>query len=292
MFRNFKTPYKMKYTLRLIFLKYLYMLFLFLIVIIMCIYSIICIPFYLHKKTAVLCLTFVSFSLWSAFHLMLKLTFEITLIDLSSQRKQNSIVIANHLGAIDFMLINIISNNHQMFSHSKYMIKNSIMYIPILGFVKFLGFIMMHRNFEKDKNEISKNLKFFNDNKLPYWLIIYPEGTRFTEKKKKISDDFCQRRGYKLMNNVLFPRTKGFELVCKESVKNIESVLDVTCYFEGGEVPSLSNFLFKIPSGKFKIKVEEFKLDEITNYKKFLIDRFYQKDKLLNEWKQCTMKIK
>ena len=41
-------------------------------------------------------------------------------------------------------------------------------------------------------------------------VLLYPEGTRFTESKYKASMEFAKENGYPLLKYDLLPRTKGF----------------------------------------------------------------------------------
>jgi hypothetical protein len=50
----------------------------------------------------------------------------------------------------------------------------------------------------------------------PFWVGIYPEGTRITPKKWKESITFAAEKGLPQLNNVLLPRTKGFVFVAKK----------------------------------------------------------------------------
>lgn len=44
----------------------------------------------------------------------------------------------------------------------------------------------------------------------PLQILLFPEGTRFTSAKHKISEDFAREKNLKPLNYHLQPRTKGF----------------------------------------------------------------------------------
>lgn len=278
--------------LKNIILKYIYLICLLSSAILLSFYILVCTPLLFNKKLGLILTAVIAQILWSIFSKMFRITFEIEIDQRELDKiklNENVILISNHLGAIDFMVINELSQQKNMLRHSKYMIKESIKYIPILGYIKYLGFIMMKRNYEKDVNEIKKWLGYFKNHNTPMWLIIYPEGTRFTNEKKATSQKFCEERGLKQLENILYPRSKGFTLSCNELKGYVEHIIDLTVYFENKKnaaVPSLFDFLFKMPKGKIKARVDVFKVDEIVNYEEFLKQRFYIKDMLIDEWKK------
>lgn len=56
------------------------------------------------------------------------------------------------------------------------------------------------------------------------WLVIFPEGTRFNienPKKIKQSQDFAEKCGLPKFNQVLTPRTTGFEVSVIKSMANV-----------------------------------------------------------------------
>lgn len=50
---------------------------------------------------------------------------------------------------------------------------------------------------------------------LPLQLVLFAEGTRFTEEKHRISVEFAQQRGLPVLKHHLLPRTKGFSFLVK-----------------------------------------------------------------------------
>ena len=44
-------------------------------------------------------------------------------------------------------------------------------------------------------------------------MIIFCEGTRFTEEKYKASVDFAKSKGLPVFKHHLYPRTRGFNLL-------------------------------------------------------------------------------
>lgn len=151
---------------------------------------------------------------------------------------------------------------------------------------------MLKRNYILDKKEIQQRIAFFIKDKIKFNLVMYPEGTRISEEKIRLSQEYCRKNGKQVLHNLLFPKVKGFVLMCQEMEGKVESVVDVSVYFEGDGVVSLGEFLFNVKGGNVKVRVERFMLDEIGDYEKFLVQRFVEKDKLIQKWKKESEKSK
>lgn len=65
----------------------------------------------------------------------------------------------------------------------------------------------------------------------PFWLHIFPEGTRYSRRKEKAiesSRKFCAERGLPVLTNVLAPRAGAFTLAMKELSASSTAVYDLT----------------------------------------------------------------
>ncbi|KAH9289724.1 hypothetical protein KI387_033841, partial [Taxus chinensis] len=93
----------------------------------------------------------------------------------------------------------------------KYILKSSVRNVPIFGWgFHILEFILVERKWELDKPVIESMLSTFMDPQDPLWLVLFPEGTDFTEQKCRRSQQFAKEHGLPVLSNVLLPRTKGF----------------------------------------------------------------------------------
>lgn len=255
------------------------------------IYIVLCTPFVFNKKLGILATSLISQVIWFICTKIFVNSFEIKLEanDLKKiKNNENVIIISNHIGAVDFMAINEISKRKNMLRHAKYMVKESIKYIPILGYMQFLGFPMLKRNYEKDKEEIKTWLNYFKKENVPVWFVIFPEGSRFTKAKKVQSQIYCKQKGVEVLENVLLPKVKGFDLSVTELKGYVKHVVDLTIMYEHNgkyEVPSLFSLLFKMPPGNFYINVKVHDLEDIDNPEEFVKQLFYEKDKIIQIWK-------
>ena len=119
------------------------------------------------------------------------------------------VILCNHISSIDFLiLITCLKNfNIEMYN---FVLKDEIIYIPSIGFIMYTGTdIKLHRDWNKDKTSIELQLnKLLNNNKKQV-IIIFPEGTRFTEDKLKLSQEYAKNNNTSVFNNLLVPKSKG-----------------------------------------------------------------------------------
>ena len=135
----------------------------------------------------------------------------------------------------------------------------------------YVGFLVLKRFFESDQKRIIRYLDFIKTSRIPIWFVFYPEGTRVTEKLRSASWEHSDKRGMAMFNNVLFPRYKGFKLIC-EQLRNsrIKNVADITFFYLGGKTPPpLWNIFFWDQEGVFKYDIKITPIDEIDDYEEF-----------------------
>ena len=141
-----------------------------------------------------------------------------------SEPNKINLLIANHISIIDFMLIvNILYKNG--INDYYFVFKDSILKIPMIGSgIKFD--IHLSRNWETDQHLIKDQLKTIESGT----ILIYPEGTRYTNKKHKDSINFCIENKLPIYNYTLTPRAKGLHYFYKilQEEKRLDSIYDIT----------------------------------------------------------------
>lgn len=77
-------------------------------------------------------------------------------------------------------------------------------------------------------------------------LCLYPEGTRFTEKKHETSVKFAEERGLPVLKHHLIPRTKGFTTSLPFVKEKGACILDIQIAFKKDDPiePTFTNLLF------------------------------------------------
>lgn len=70
--------------------------------------------------------------------------------------------------------------------------------------------IYLERNWEKDRETIAKGVENLQDFPDPMFLLIFAEGTRFSQEKYRASLEFAKQKGnLPILKHHLVPRTKG-----------------------------------------------------------------------------------
>jgi len=174
------------------------------------------------------------------------------------------------------------------------MMKQSLMILPAVGWTNVLqGSLFLKRDWEKDNKAISAKLSDMEENRYPqpFWIGIYPEGTRITPAKKEASQKHSREKGYPILEHVLLPRTKGFVFIRQRLKASVKTVYDVTIAYAGGPL-YLSHFLL---NGGFKTKevhchIRRIQIDTLPtdgpNLEQWLRDIFAEKDKQLSLFAQ------
>lgn len=76
-------------------------------------------------------------------------------------------------------------------------------------------------------------------------MLLFPEGTRFTEEKHQASLKFAKEKGLPELKHHLTPRTKGFIASIPSMEGKIHAVYDIVLSFKKSETkPTITNLLF------------------------------------------------
>nr|XP_003705225.1 PREDICTED: 1-acyl-sn-glycerol-3-phosphate acyltransferase gamma-like isoform X1 [Megachile rotundata]XP_012145117.1 PREDICTED: 1-acyl-sn-glycerol-3-phosphate acyltransferase gamma-like isoform X1 [Megachile rotundata]XP_012145119.1 PREDICTED: 1-acyl-sn-glycerol-3-phosphate acyltransferase gamma-like isoform X1 [Megachile rotundata] len=160
--------------------------------------------------------------------------------------KEHAYLVMNHRYEIDWLMGWIFCERISSLGNCKAYSKKSLQYVPIIGWTwKFAEFIFLERNWTKDKEIIGTQIKELCEYPDNIWLLLYPEGTRFTEKKLEASQKFAQEQGLPVLKYHLTPRIKGFlASISNMRDKNI-AIYDIEAYFTPNDQvkPTITNLL-------------------------------------------------
>lgn len=208
--------------------------------------------------------------------------------------KEHNMTIMNHKYDIDWIPAYIIAERFGMLGNTKIYGKQVLKWVPLIGWAwYFTESIFLKREWEHDRRIIQKDLQQACDypDNYPVTLLLFPEGTRFTEKKHQASLEVCRAKGYPELRHVLLPRPKGF-IVSMHGLKGqFKTIINCTVAFERrGLEPNLMNIL----SGKqltAHFHVEHIKIDDVPMETdevcaSWLRDLFKRKDDLYEEFVQ------
>jgi len=193
----------------------------------------------------------------------------------------------NHRSSIDYLFfISLISELGDS-SKIKIVMKSILRYFPGLGTTCYINnFPFLKRDYSTDENYLKNLGTQLNDSN----LLIFPEGTRYSQEKLEKSNEYSRKNCYPEYRNLLLPKTKGSYLIFKSMMENktVDSVYDLTINFEGidkGKKHDALSLIFKndiksIHIHARRIPVSQIPLDE-TMFRQWMHQLYLGKDILL-----------
>jgi len=211
--------------------------------------------------------------------------------DLEKLRHENSILIANHKYQADWITLWYLGEYLGILQNFKTMAKHALLYVPVIGWQFWLNdYILVKRRIEDDRRTLQSCFKRFASLKNGhFWLTIFCEGTRFTEKKHEASVKFAKSKGIKPLKHHLVPRTRGFSMLANGMRDFIPSAFDATICFNDQTEPTLVDILKGVPA-ECNILLRRIPIEEIPEEEKecgkFLVDLYHEKDDLCEHFQQ------
>ncbi len=96
------------------------------------------------------------------------------------------------------------------------------------------------KGFRHDITE--RGLNYLKNTSKPGWVVIFPEGTRFSRSKEKIrqkTEEYCQNNGiHPPFENIFAPRSKGFILALNALRARLDAVYDITIAYSDSKTDS------------------------------------------------------
>lgn len=140
----------------------------------------------------------------------------------------------------DWLYLWWIAYTARMHGHIFIILKESLKYVPILGWgMQFFSFIFLSRNWTKDRERFAHRLgklKRKQDGKdtyNPMWMLIFPEGTNLSPSARRKSRAWAEKQGIRDCEHVLLPRSTGLKFCLEELGDTVEWVYDCTLAYEG-----------------------------------------------------------
>ncbi|KAJ8124981.1 hypothetical protein O1611_g8659 [Lasiodiplodia mahajangana] len=180
-------------------------------------------------------------------------------------------------------------------------------WIPIVGpGCMFNGFIFMSRKMAVDRPRLAHRLEKLKARHTspdgesfldPMWLLLFPEGTNLSGNGRKKSASWAEKSGLKDGQHLMLPRSTGMYFCLAELKGTVDYVYDCTVAYEGiprghygedyftlsstyfqGRPPKSVNFYWR------RFAVADIPLDNQEDFDKWLRERWYEKDALLEEY--------
>lgn len=198
------------------------------------------------------------------------------------------LLISNHRTEVDWMYLWDLGLRKGCLGCIRYILKSSLMKLPVFGWAFYiLEFIPVKRRWDVDEPNMRHMLSSFKDPRDPLWLVLFPEGTDFTEEKCIRSQKYAAENGLPILKSVLLPKSKGF-CACLEGLRgSLDAVYDVTIGYKH-RCPSFMDNVFGIAPSEVHIHIRRITLENIpTSEEKlttWLMETFRFKDELLSHF--------
>ncbi|TPX31299.1 hypothetical protein SmJEL517_g05352 [Synchytrium microbalum] len=157
-------------------------------------------------------------------------------------KEDQVVMMSNHQTYTDWWWIGLLAHMYCAQGTLYIILMNFMIFIPIIGQIMYLsGFIFLKQSWKKDKKLVQKRLQGMKAVGLPYWLLIFPEGTLNTPPGKKMSHEFAVKTGISPEPvHVLLPRSTGLQFCCNKLRPELSALYDITIGYSGiaaDEVP-------------------------------------------------------
>ena len=198
---------------------------------------------------------------------------------------ENVVVVANHQEMPDITFLMLLARTKGRLGDLKWFVKDALKYVPGVGWgMVFLDCLFVKRDWTADAASIDATFSRVMRDRVPLWLINFPEGTRITPAKIASSRAYAAKQGLRPPEHVLIPRTKGFVASVQGLRGHIDAVYDITIGYERG-VPNLWQYvkgncsvahlhLHRVPAHELPETDEQLS--------SWLMQRFTRKDQLLD----------
>lgn len=185
------------------------------------------------------------------------------------------LLLANHYSWVDIIVLQKVFNRKTPLL--RFFLKKELFWLPFLGLAFWaLDFPFMHRyskeylkkNPDKKGKDLEATIKTCRKiRNIPFSLINFPEGTRFTNKKHK-----KQNSPFK---HLLKPKAGGIAFVLEAFEGNIDHILDVSIVYKETEKIDMLNLL----SGKITeihLYIKELEIPEHFGKRSYQDDDHYR----------------
>ncbi|XP_072379018.1 lysocardiolipin acyltransferase 1-like [Diabrotica undecimpunctata] len=208
-----------------------------------------------------------------------------------------SILLMNHRTRTDWnffwpTLYHCVEGKRKLAHSTKFLLKNEIRHIPGPGWVMQLAcFVYINRSWKEDKKIFNQYIEYITDIKYKHSLLLFPEGTDFTEETKKSSDNYALKNNLPLYETVLHPKTTGFVYLTQQLLQkqSLDAVYDIILVYPD-VIPQNEKWIL---AGKFPrvVKVHLVRYPKSVlptsedGLKQFLEKRWRDKETIIKEFK-------
>lgn len=215
--------------------------------------------------------------------------------DLLCNFPERLVMIANHQIYTDWMYLWWVAYTNGMHGRLYIVLKESLKRIPVIGWgMQFCQFIFLKRNWEKDKDNLSRHMRKLNRPTDPMWLLLFPEGTNLAPSTRKRSKKWADKNKMADMRHTLHPRSTGLQFCLKELRKTVKYVYDCTIAYEGVSQGQFAQDIFTIKASYLegrppqsvnmywrRFPIASIPLDDDKAFERWLRKKWIEKDHLI-----------
>jgi len=206
---------------------------------------------------------------------------------------RKAIFLLNHPNELDWLFSWMICDSFGVLGTGKAVVKSTLKYVPTFGWAWACSdFMFLKRNWKEDQDIINHVIDQLQSYPSSMWLLLFPEGTRISPEKLKLSQKFANERNLPVLKHHLVPRTKGFVQILKRlDTTKILYVYDATLGIhpkDGGEATLTNILMGKKTVGD--IYLRRYKTSDIPKddegAQNWLMNVYKEKDELLGYYKE------
>ncbi|XP_069947471.1 1-acyl-sn-glycerol-3-phosphate acyltransferase epsilon isoform X4 [Cherax quadricarinatus] len=210
------------------------------------------------------------------------------------KKRESVLYLANHQSTVDWLVADMVSIRGGSLGHLRYVMKDTLQLIPLYGHYFYAHGCIYVKRGKFNQQKMIRALDCLRDPRIPTWLIIFPEGTRYYPATPSViekSEQFARDNNLKVLKHHLIPKVKGTWLVAEHLHDKFDALYDVSVFYEGcvsqdgvrGNAPQLIEFLM----GKCKkvhIHIRRIPMTEVPHeemaLKSWLQNLYIEKDEL------------
>lgn len=208
---------------------------------------------------------------------------------LESLGQDHAVILMNHHYELDWLYGWMVGDRAGILGNCRVYVKKVLQYVPTIGWAWcFSDTLFLARDWSKDQVVLDDRLAALQDYPDPVWILLFPEGTRYTKEKYLASKKFAESRNLPVLKHHLVPRTKGFSYTISHlDPAKIRWVYDVTLGCDMDTPPTLTNVLMG-RSTSAHMYIKRYKLADIPKDEEgsaqWLSDLYVEKDELLDSF--------
>ncbi|KAI5334378.1 hypothetical protein L3X38_024511 [Prunus dulcis] len=203
--------------------------------------------------------------------------------------KEHALVICNHRSDIDWLVGWLVAQRSGCLGSALAIMKKEVMFLPVIGWsMWFSEYFFLERRWTKDEITLKSGFQQLEDFPMPFWLALFVEGTRFTQAKLMVAQEFAASRGLPIPRNVLLPRTKGFVSSVSQMRSFVPAIYDCTVAVPKNQPPPTLLRIFRGQSSVVKLQIRRHSMQELPETAdgigQWCKDVFVTKDALLEKY--------